>query len=748
MSIRTPFVGLLAAVAVSLLTAAPARADRLCDPAAEDCRAALIDLIRSEPAGIDVAFWFMEDARYSAELIRRAQAGVPVRVLIDTTALSGNPVRAQIIESLRAAGIPIRRRNVSSILHWKMMLFAGQGQIEFSGANYSPDALVPNDPYRNYVDEAVFFTSDAELVHSFMQRYDDLWTDAVSYANYANVATPARHYPNYPLAAELNFPPAASYRDRALASYAAEPSGIDTIMYRITDRAHTDAMIAAVQRGVRVRVITEQAEYRNPARLWDAWNVDRLWMAGVEVRQRAHAGLNHQKSVILRGRSAIIFGSSNWTSPSNQSQEEHNLFTTRPWMVQWFEAQFDRKWNNTGPAVETQSFQPQPPATPVYAAPGDGAAGVSATRPVIAFNAGPFAHLYDIYLGTTAAPQLIAVNVPLGPSADGSMFSYQLPPLAPGTRYYWRVIARTVALQPAAGAVWSFTTAGAPGPAPAPLPSPAPTPTPDPGPTPPPAPPPSPDPEPDPAPRPSPPPAPAPPAAPHPAMSIDAPAEGQALPMPFVLTGWAADLAAADNGIDLVHVYAYPAGGGAPIFVGAAPVNGGRPDVGAIFGAPHGASGYGLFVRGLPPGAYTLVVFAHSNSGAGFVLSQTRNVRIESSATVFLDVPIANAVVGQRFFVGGWAADFGAASGGGIDLVHVYAYPLDGQAAGPLFLGQALANALRPDVGAAFGAQFRSTGYGLIAPPLAPGRYQVVVYGRSLVAGTFVTAAATVVTVR
>ena len=104
----------------------------------------------------------MEDARYSAEFVRRAQAGVPVRVLVDTSANAGHPVNAQIIERAPdAPAFPSAGATSSSILHWKMMLFAGQGQVEFSGANYSPDALVPDDPYRNYVDEAIFFTQDS-----------------------------------------------------------------------------------------------------------------------------------------------------------------------------------------------------------------------------------------------------------------------------------------------------------------------------------------------------------------------------------------------------------------------------------------------------------------------------------------------------------------------------------------------------------------------------------------------------------
>ena len=456
---RSVLVGVLAAVGMSLITVNPARADRLCDPSFEDCRAILLNLIQNEHTGIDVAFWFMEDARYSAELVRRAQAGVRVRVLVDLSANAAHPVNALIINQLKDAGIQIRRRNVSSILHWKMMLFAGQGQVEFSGANFSPDAFVPNDPYRNCIDEAILFTGDAAIVQSFARRFEDLWTDTKSFVDHANVTSRTRHYPEYPISPEMSFSPLDSYRTRSVNAYAAERTGIDAIMYRITDRAHTDAVIEAVNRGVKVRIITEQLEYRNPNRLWDAWNVDRLWMAGVQIRQRAHLGLVHQKSVILHGQGMTIFGSSNWTTPSNQAQEEHNIFTTRAWMYDWFKTQFERKWNNTGGAPETELFRPLPPGQPIYSEPANGATGVS-TKPTIAFNAGPYAHLYDVYVGTTPNPPLIAVNVPLGPTENGVSPRWELPALAPGTTYYWRVVSRTMANLTATSDIRSFTTVG------------------------------------------------------------------------------------------------------------------------------------------------------------------------------------------------------------------------------------------------------------------------------------------------
>ena len=426
----------------------------MCDPANEDCREILLDYIRSETSGIDVAFWFMEDSRFSSELIRRAQAGVPVRVLMDTRPV--NSAHAVILQQLADAGIPMRRRTANGILHWKTMIFAAQRIVQFSGANYSADAFVYVEPYRNYVDEGIYFTGDPAIVQSFMRRYDDVWTDTVNYANYANVSTLRRNFPTYGVDPSLNFPPGESFRSRSVATYNAESTAIDAIIYRITDRAHSDAMIAAVNRGVRVRIITEPQQYRDPNRLWHSWNVDRMYMAGVQLRHRAHQGLLHQKSVLLHGQRLTVFGSSNWTSPSTDEQEEHNYFTTKASFFDWFNTQFDRKWNNRASSAETTAFVPLAPDTPALLEPANGATRV-ASGSALVFNAGLFAHLYDIYFGTTPNPPLLAANVELGPSESGPR-RYQLPALAANTTYYWRIVAKTMAMKTSESGVWAFST--------------------------------------------------------------------------------------------------------------------------------------------------------------------------------------------------------------------------------------------------------------------------------------------------
>jgi regulation of enolase protein 1 (concanavalin A-like superfamily)/phosphatidylserine/phosphatidylglycerophosphate/cardiolipin synthase-like enzyme len=471
------FLATLVCAAFVFLPGSARAADRLCDTAFENCRAPLLDLIRAETVGIDVAFWFMEDTRYANELIKRHQAGVPVRVLMDTRAFSqyGYNTARVPVDMMRDAGIPIRTKSTGGILHWKMMLFAGQHVLEFSAANFSPEAFVPINPYINYVDEVIYFTDRDSIIGSFKTRYDDVWTSTSGYTNYANVTSLQRHYPTYAIDPTLNFVPWQNFRSRSLGRYRAETQRIDSIMYRITDRAHTDEMIATVARGVPVRLIAEPLEYRNVNRYWVSWNLDRMYLGGIELRFRHHEGMTHEKLTLMHGQGLAVFGSSNWTTASASYQLEHNLFTTDTAHFTWFRDHFNRKWNNTGPSPETKPFVPLPPNTPSLKSPANASTG-QAQSLTLSWNAGPWAHKYDVFIGTSpTAMTKVLDDRELGPSpSSSSRINWTVSGLAAGTTYYWKVIGRTMANLQRESAVWSFTTAGTAGTEPpptAPLPS-------------------------------------------------------------------------------------------------------------------------------------------------------------------------------------------------------------------------------------------------------------------------------------
>ncbi len=87
------------------------------------------------------------------------------------------------------------------------------------------------------------------------------------------------------------------------------------------------------------------------------------------------------------------------------------------------------------------------PAVPVLVSPANGAAGVSQT-PSLTWNASTGATSYDVYIGTSSPPPLVA-------NTTGT--SYSPGTLTAGTTYYWQVVAKNSAGS-ASSSTWSFAT--------------------------------------------------------------------------------------------------------------------------------------------------------------------------------------------------------------------------------------------------------------------------------------------------
>jgi phosphatidylserine/phosphatidylglycerophosphate/cardiolipin synthase-like enzyme len=441
--------------------------ERICDAQFEDCRQPILNLINNENLGIDVGFWYMTDARYVNALIDRFKAGVPVRVLMDSRANATYPQNATTLSTLATAGIPMREKFGEDVLHWKMMLFHGQNMVNFSKGNFEPFAYVATTPNSNYEDEAVFFTDDDRITNSFRRRFDDRWVNTSVFRNYANINGPVtRSYPLYSIDPSMSF--SADYDDftaRWISRMDLEKVGVDAIVFRVMEDRAADALIRALGRGVPVHLISEPQEYRNAKRIPDAKEIDRIYMAGAQIRMRQHAGLTHEGLILLRGLGETVFGSGNWTVASAVNQDEHNIFVNtafgKSWFFPWFSNQFLNKWNNTTNFVR---FQPLPPDAPVYYGPANGAT-VSGTTVTLAWDGGPWSWFYDVYFGTTSDPPLYAAKYRPShdPDAAGNQEIYQINNLQPGTTYFWKIVDRTWAQQTAekaTGAVSSFNTTG------------------------------------------------------------------------------------------------------------------------------------------------------------------------------------------------------------------------------------------------------------------------------------------------
>jgi hypothetical protein len=230
----------------------------------------------------------------------------------------------------------------------------------------------------------------------------------------------------------------------------------------------------------------------------------------------------------------------------------------------------------------------------------------------------------------------------------------------------------------------------------------------------------------------------------NPILAVDTPAPSATVTSAFEVGGWAVDQGAASGtGVDAVSFYIFPNDGAAPpVFIGVGKYGAARPDVGAILGSRFTNSGFHFTITGMGPGNFVLGAYAHSTVTNSYTIVKLVHITVNAYALMSIDVPTAEATItSPTFGLSGWAIDRAAASGIGVDTIHVYAYRNPGSGQAAIFLGVATLGISRPDVGALYGSRFTTSGYVLQIDPallgLTPGLYNIVPVAHSTATNTF-----------
>lgn len=443
-------------------TPAPAQ-DQILFPAIHNLQEVLIQKVRNERVRLDIGIWLLGDTELVQAIINKHQSGVPVRVIGDRVSIfEGDPNTKAAFLQLANAGVPIRLRYhptwFPEIIHWKGAIFVGQNLVEFGSANYTTFELKPASPL-DFKDEAALLTSDPAVVRAFLTTFDRMWADTTSFLDWPaaysrETGTPwlrpmtistARLEPDYP----TNLPgmiwsQGPELVSRMVAEINAETQGIDMVSYRLTVPEVTDALINRHRAGVPVRVLIEPTQYRNPG-YPEYWLVgamlDRLWAAGVPMKQRAHQGLTHMKTLIT-SRVAMV-GSSNFT---RYWQRDHNYFVDAardPAVYFAMKDRFAAMWYD---GVNYTNFQPLRPDFVQPQTPATGAINVPTSTPLV-WGRAPWAVAFDVYLGVDPGnlPLVARVNAVVTEDPPDTYSYVPAQALQPSTRYYWRIVARTPA---------------------------------------------------------------------------------------------------------------------------------------------------------------------------------------------------------------------------------------------------------------------------------------------------------------
>jgi len=225
-------------------------------------------------------------------------------------------------------------------------------------------------------------------------------------------------------------------------------------------------------------------------------------------------------------------------------------------------------------------------------------------------------------------------------------------------------------------------------------------------------------------------------------IQIDSLSNGATVRSPFRVSGWAIDITApTGTGVDAVHVWAYPQQGGSPMFVGIATLGGVRNDIGALFGSQFTNAGFDL-PAALADGSYKIVAYRHRASTGQFDQIVVRNITVNTPAPLAMAIDAVISQPNKPLYVQGWALDSRSPIGSGVDVVHVWAFPVG--PGSPVFVGMLTVGSGpdRPDIGQIYGSRFHVAGFagsptGGIGAALSPGTYNVTVFAHSIATGKF-----------
>jgi hypothetical protein len=160
----------------------------------------IITLINNETVGVDVNVLRFEHTGLMNALINKHRAGVPVRVNTETSEyrLEKRPMVSFVLDSLYAAGVPLKWRAHSGNNHEKVGIFHGQRRVVQGSSNWSPASDRNNSNIEfNFFSDPVANPQDVGYYTYYADKFDRRWSN-LQYASGVQVVESKLFVPQSP----------------------------------------------------------------------------------------------------------------------------------------------------------------------------------------------------------------------------------------------------------------------------------------------------------------------------------------------------------------------------------------------------------------------------------------------------------------------------------------------------------------------------------------------------------------------
>jgi cardiolipin synthase A/B len=277
----------------------------------------ITSFIDSAQDSLEIAMYLWTVDEIADRVVAAKQRGVAVRVLLDPDHDGNTGVRSQ----LTGAGVATRNAPaIYSFSHQKYLIADGKTAIVMS-ANFNVDAMSRE---RNYG----VIDRDPDDLADLRAIFEQDWAGAGG-----EPAQPAD------LACTRLIVSPSNARQRVLDFIASATQTLEVEALYVSELGVRDAIGAAKQRGVNVRVILESTSD-------NAETIAYFAGKGIPVHD-ASGFFNHAKLIIADG--VAFVGSENYSLTSLTKNREVGMLVTEPSAAAVIQTQFDTDWANTQP---------------------------------------------------------------------------------------------------------------------------------------------------------------------------------------------------------------------------------------------------------------------------------------------------------------------------------------------------------------------------------------------------------------
>lgn len=290
----------------------------------DDGAGPLIDELDAARSSISIEIYLLTDDDVLSALFRARDRGVTVRVLLEKDPYGGSNQQPEIFDTLHEGGIQVRWNPAAKRFSHIKMIVIDQRVALIMNLNLTYSALTKNR-------ELAVVTTDPVLVDHASRIFENDW-----------------HGNDGPVSGPLIVSPDTS-RATIIELIERADSTIDIYAEVITDQEFIATVSAALDRGVRVRIVMSRGYGQDML----AEPVGELVRRGAELHTLASPYI-HAKLIMVDGQEAFI-GSQNFTSTSMDQNREVGIIVTGASNLLRVQRVFDRDFASGLPVTSSTS---------------------------------------------------------------------------------------------------------------------------------------------------------------------------------------------------------------------------------------------------------------------------------------------------------------------------------------------------------------------------------------------------------